>query len=204
MPYYTRHTQRAQRYDYGSPGTYFITICTKDRIQRLADIIDGKALLKPAWKIIDTHINNLSHHRTKFDMHGYIIMPNHIHLLFVIDENNNICRDGNSGRPSYNDEYTNEWYRTHQIASLQQDRSIQPQWPESWSCGYIMNLFKWWCTREINKNIHDWILELPFGDTFARQPRYHDHIIRDESEYEKIKWYITTNPAKRHEDKFYT
>jgi len=37
---------------------------------------------------------------------------------------------------------------------------------------------------------------------FARQPRYHDHIIRDQNEQETISQYIQNNPKKWSEDKF--
>jgi hypothetical protein len=30
--------------------------------------------------------------------------------------------------------------------------------------------------------------------SFARQSRYHDHIIRNSTEYDRIKHYIQTNP----------
>jgi hypothetical protein len=38
---------------------------------------------------------------------------------------------------------------------------------------------------------------------FARQPRYHDHIIRNEKEYEKIKLYIQENIINREKDDFH-
>jgi hypothetical protein len=37
---------------------------------------------------------------------------------------------------------------------------------------------------------------------FARQSRYHDHIVRDEQAYHNIEHYIRTNPDKRENDKF--
>lgn len=36
-----RKPTRLKGYDYSSPGTYFITICTKDRKQLLSKIIVG-------------------------------------------------------------------------------------------------------------------------------------------------------------------
>jgi REP element-mobilizing transposase RayT len=38
--------------------------------------------------IIDYHINNFPTHWSSIDLHEYIIMPNHIHLLMVIGEGN--------------------------------------------------------------------------------------------------------------------
>ena len=39
---------------------------------------------------------------------------------------------------------------------------------------------------------------------FSWQARFHDHIIRDEREFERIKNYIITNPSNWREDKFYS
>jgi putative transposase len=36
---------------------------------------------------------------------------------------------------------------------------------------------------------------------FAWQPRYHDHIIRDAGELERIRWYICRNPANWEQDR---
>lgn len=64
------------------------------------------------------------------------------------------------------------------------------EWP---LLGAIIKLFKWNITKYAQ--IHN----IPF----ARQSRYHDHIIRNENEYNNIKRYIQNNPKKRTEDKMY-
>jgi REP element-mobilizing transposase RayT len=38
---------------------------------------------------------------------------------------------------------------------------------------------------------------------FSWQPRFHEHIIRDEESYLKIVEYIQNNPLKWQEDKYY-
>ncbi|MEZ4632172.1 MAG: hypothetical protein R2880_15930 [Deinococcales bacterium] len=42
------------------------------------------------------------------------------------------------------------------------------------------------------------------GFDFAWQPRFYDHIIRNEDEYQKIANYIEHNVAKWREDRFYS
>ena len=71
-----RKNNRLQGYDYSSNGCYFITICTDKRKNLLSKIVGGddlgapkKIILKPYGKIVE----------------NYIIMPNHIHLLILID-----------------------------------------------------------------------------------------------------------------------
>ena len=53
----------------------------------------------------------------------------------------------------------------------------------------------WWykgrCTFEINKTETRLIASLP---KFAWQPRFHDRIIRDENELNRIREYIAKNP----------
>lgn len=53
--------------------------------------------------------------------------------------------------------------------------------------GAIINQFKSACTKRIWKNGHD---------GFGWQPRFHDSIIRDNDAIEKIRMYITNNPAQ--------
>jgi len=62
--------------------------------------------------------------------------------------------------------------------------------PKSWSLSAIIRGFKIGVTNFAKQN----------DLTFARQPRFHDHIIRNEWEYEKIKYYIDINPENRSDD----
>jgi REP element-mobilizing transposase RayT len=41
------------------------------------------------------------------------------------------------------------------------------------------------------------------GFDFGWQTRFHDHIIRDDAEYQRINDYIESNPANWAKDKFY-
>jgi REP element-mobilizing transposase RayT len=43
----------------------------------------------------------------------------------------------------------------------------------------------------------------PITSPFAWQPRFHDHIIRDEESFDRIRQYIANNPLNWKEDKFY-
>lgn len=60
------------------------------------------------------------------------------------------------------------------------------------SLSSIIKWFKQVCSKIIHKNYPE----------FAWQRSFHDHIIRNTIEYEKIKHYIHTNPQNREKDKF--
>mgnify|MGYP000985317095 FL=1 len=64
--------------------------------------------------------------------------------------------------------------------------------PQSQNLGSVVRGFKIGVTKFTNNN------NLEFG----WQPRFHDHIIRNEAEFQRIKHYIATNPQNWDNDKF--
>jgi REP element-mobilizing transposase RayT len=86
-----RKNIRLKNYDYSSPGTYFITICVKDRKAILSNIVVGASIARPKeiqltqyGKIVETAINNIPKHYPIISVDNYVIMPDHIHLLLQI------------------------------------------------------------------------------------------------------------------------
>ena len=87
-----RKNIRLQGYDYSSEGCYFITICTEHRKNLLSAIVGGddlgapkKITLKPYGKIVEKYILSIEKAYESVKVENYIIMPNHIHLLLLID-----------------------------------------------------------------------------------------------------------------------
>ena len=83
-----RKLLRWHNYDYSTPGAYFITICTNDRKNTLSGIVGAihespEIKLTEYGKIADKIINNIPE-RFKSTVDSYVIMPNHIHLIIVI------------------------------------------------------------------------------------------------------------------------
>ena len=80
-----RKNPRLKAFDYSTSGAYFITICTKNMKHYLGTIVGGDAHIAPQMhlssigKIVDKYINNIP------GIHKYIIMPNHIHMIIIIE-----------------------------------------------------------------------------------------------------------------------
>ena len=79
---------RLTNYDYSQPGAYFVTICTKNQIDYFGEIIDDIVHLSPightahqCWIDIPKHYPNVA-------LDEFIIMPNHIHIIWSENENN--------------------------------------------------------------------------------------------------------------------
>jgi len=112
----------------------------------------------------------------------FVIMPNHIHGIIIIDKmDDDMHRD----------------VQTQHFASLPPSIPSSPVGntfgPQSQNLPSIIRGIKIGVTklaREINPN-------------FGWQPRYHDHIIRNQSAHERIANYIKNNPVNWGKDKFH-
>lgn len=93
-----RNFPRLKNYDYSSCGGYFITICTKEKRNYFwcsvgATIGRPKNVeLSPYGQIAEEAINKIPEIYPSVRLDGYVIMPDHIHLLLVV------CSD-EFGRP---------------------------------------------------------------------------------------------------------
>lgn len=91
----TRKHIRIDRYDYATPGAYFITICTANREKLFWNGVGADSIrpqdvpLSPIGKIVEQGILQIAKHYEHATVDTYCIMPDHIHLIVSIrsDEN---------------------------------------------------------------------------------------------------------------------
>ena len=85
-----RKPTRLKNYDYNSEGAYFITICTHNRKNLFGNIVgaiheSSEMNLNSNGIIVDDYICKLDS-RFELKIDKYVIMPNHIHLVVVIEK----------------------------------------------------------------------------------------------------------------------
>ena len=85
-----RKRLRLKNFDYSTPGAYFITVCTHNRKCTLTRVVGAihespEIELTDYGKIIDETIRNIPE-RYKATVDRYVIMPNHIHLIIIITD----------------------------------------------------------------------------------------------------------------------
>ena len=85
-----RKPTRLRNYDYNSEGAFFITICTHNRKNLFGNIVGAihespEMNLNSNGIIVDDYIRKLDS-RFELKIDKYVIMPNHIHLVVVIEE----------------------------------------------------------------------------------------------------------------------
>jgi putative transposase len=189
---YRNESARAQWWDYGWNGAYFITICTKNREHFFGEIRNGKMELSPLGVIADILWHEIPNHVSFVELGDFVVMPNHIHGILILD---------NPDRA-----FVGPVVGTGHALSLQP--SLQPDDETSIAPTIGQNRF-----QNIGKNTVSSIIgsyksavtkhanRLGFENGW--QSRFHDHIIRNDMEYQRISDYINNNPANWSEDKFY-
>lgn len=81
-----RKRNRLENFDYSSNGAYFVTICTECRQKVLCEILeDGVAALSPSGIVARKVICEIQGKYPCVRVDKYVVMPNHIHLIIMID-----------------------------------------------------------------------------------------------------------------------
>jgi len=161
---YRIESARLKNWDYSSNGYYFITICTKNRKQLFGEIKNNKMKLSKIGGIVLHEWNESFEIRTELFCDCFVIMPDHIHGVLRI--NNSFVE-------------THSSVETHAVLSL---RGHIPKSISSFIAG-----FKSHATKQINE-----YQNTPGG--LVWQPRFHDHVIRNNVELNRIRNYIQNNP----------
>ncbi|MCL2592922.1 MAG: hypothetical protein FWD82_06110 [Defluviitaleaceae bacterium] len=84
-----RKSNRLKDYDYSSNGSYFITICTKDHAKILSQIVGANCVrpkLSKIGEVVENEITKLSNIYDNVSVNCYVIMPNHIHMIILIQK----------------------------------------------------------------------------------------------------------------------
>ncbi|MEO6130884.1 MAG: transposase [Saprospiraceae bacterium] len=168
-----RTSMRARWWDYGCDALYFVTLVTKNRRQYFGDVIDGKMELSHVGIIADILWTEIKYHSTHVILHQYVIMPDHLHGIIELK--------GNKPKPDvFVDPHSSE------IASMR----YQNQGKNTLSS--ITGSYR----SAVSKHAHR------LGFDFEWQLRCHDHIIRNDGEYNRISKYILNNPLHWEKDDF--
>ena len=79
-----RKLNRLAGFDYSNSGYYFVTICTKNRINYFGNIVDGQMMLNTYGQIVEHQWVWLQKQYKYVQLDEYIIMPNHLHGIVII------------------------------------------------------------------------------------------------------------------------
>ncbi|MDY6902764.1 MAG: transposase [Cyanobacteriota bacterium] len=73
--------------DYAANGWYFVTICTKHCIHHFGNgVVSGQVQLTPIGEIAQQYFIDIPNHSKHTYVDKYVVMPNHVHGIVVIDK----------------------------------------------------------------------------------------------------------------------
>ena len=79
-----RKPQRIDGFDYAQPGTYFVTICTTNRVCSFGRVHDGVVELSPAGCEVSAAWQALPERFPSIELDAFVVMPNHVHGIVSI------------------------------------------------------------------------------------------------------------------------
>lgn len=186
---YRIESARLKHWDYGCIASYFVTICTQDRICFFGDVVNAEMHLNEIGQIVQSEWLKTFEMRPdmNLEMGEFVVMPNHFHAIIGIGENeyNTQRRDAMHGVSTM-----------HCVSTSDNDTTAIHKnkfGPQSKNLASIVRGFKSSVTK-IARQIHA---------DFAWQSRFHDHIIRDQKSFDHIANYILTNPLNWPSDQFF-
>ena len=170
-----RRSIRLQGYDYSRPGAYFVTICVQDRACLFGDVVNGEMRLNVAGVMVSHWYNELMRKFNDVVCDAWVCMPNHVHFIVVNTGNVRLDNAGTRGMGEH-------------AGSLGMGEHIGSP---------LRRVVQWFKTMSINEYIrgvkqYGW---QPFSGRLW-QRNYWEHIVRDESELNRIREYIATNPVR--------
>jgi REP element-mobilizing transposase RayT len=195
---------RLQNWDYGANGAYFITICTDKMQHYFGAISECELQLNELGKLAHQLWEEIANQFPYVELGNFIIMPNHVHGILIINKSQNIIASKNVQTRFIASDIDNEITQMPIIADENVETRLIVSVPKGGVAGdknpmmneNISRIIRWYkgrCSFEMRKIHAD----------FSWHSRFHDHIIRDSKSFENIQNYIENNPSKWEEDKFY-
>jgi len=161
---------RLPDWDYSGQGYYFVTICTKDRVDCFGEIKNDKMELSYIGRFIRQQWMNLSDDEYNINIDEYVVMPNHLHGIIAINKKRKNLIGNSMNRIS-----------TTKIKN-------NPMLIEHVTLGGLI--------RQYKARTKYWVNRLQNDVDFSWQSKFYDRIIRDDNELNEIRKYIRNNPLK--------
>jgi REP element-mobilizing transposase RayT len=169
---HNRKSIRLRGYDYTVPGVYFFTIVTHRRMCIFGEIVNGEMRLNDWGEIAHAEWMKTAVIRPEIAMDEIAIMPNHVHAIITIMENDGDCVGARRRRAPTVEQFAK---------------------PVVGSIPTIIRAYKSAVTNRINQS-----RGTPGAPVWQRN--YYEHIIRNDGDYSRIREYIRDNPVQWESD----
>jgi len=182
----TRKPNRLRNYDYSQCGAYFITILTKKRANYFGKIVSGKMILNRFGKIADDLFKGLPKAFMDVVIDKYRVMPNHIHAIIFLSDPRVRDAYSKSKKKEFPTDRITESVNNTWTSNMRPLREYPVKVRSKMKLSKIIQIYKSAVSLQIRKYV----------PTFEWHRSFHDHIIRNEKDYDNIWQYIHYNAEK--------
>jgi putative transposase len=168
-----RQSIRLRTYDYASSGAYFVTICAAQKMHLFGEIVDAQMQLNEFGQIVHEEWQASAIIRKEIALDAFVIMPNHLHGILWIMTTDPSPVGATGGSP------------LHTLTT----KPPKTPGPAKSSIGAMLAGFKSAVTKRINE-----ARATPGVPVWQRN--YYEHIVRNDTDLERIRTYIENNPAQ--------
>jgi putative transposase len=205
---YRSESHRRPNWDYSANALYFLTIVTQHRVCNLGKIVNDELIPSDFGNIVECEFHKSFDIRKELFLDEFILMPNHLHALVEIKQQvNTNVRPYQQSIPPINTTIVDTAVADTDMAiamdpNLPIKRNSPIRSPKSIS-SFIAG-FKSAVNSKIDNYIDEKQLKIPKYNRKNHffQINYHDHIVRNHVEYQRIKNYIKKNPSNWNKDTF--
>ena len=190
-----RKTIRLQNCDYSQNGAYFVTICTAYKRPLFGVVRRGDPFGRPpvpayvelseTGRIVESYLTEIPSHYPDVHLASYVIMPDHIHMILVLTQNQPE-RAGQCPAPTEESDLSCRRGGTPGPPATT-EKPVPPcrrgGTPGPPALPKIINAFKSLTTRKAGCSL--W------------QRGYYEHILRNQQDFDEAAGYMAGNPVRR-------
>jgi len=186
-----RRSIRLRNWNYTNAGSYFVTICCKNRKCLFGKIVLGKMILNEYGEIAFNEWANTIKIRPNVKLHEFVVMPNHFHGIVEI---RGVC--DTPLRQRYANAFCSPSNTVGAIIRGYKSAVTKQIWARG--CMGVLHT-----PIQPNAPIMPNAPKTPILRIPIWQRNYYEHIIRNDTEYARIARYINNNPILWKGDCFY-
>ena len=157
-----RRSIRLKGYDYTQNGAYFVTICTWQRQSLFGAIVSSQMQLTRYGEIIELYWDNLIKHHRHVELDQFVIMPNHVHGIILLTDNQLIANNDLWGRSNQSRPQRHglpeiiRGFKTFSARSINRHRKLTGV--SVWQRGYYEHIIR---SQESLQRIREYIINNP-------------------------------------------
>jgi len=177
-----RRSIRLKGYDYRQAGGYFVTLVTQGRERLFGEVVNETMVLNDFGKIAAETWLWLETQYPYVALGKWVVMPNHFHgIIFILDDVDD--GDGRGGSRSAPTAPRSAPTAPQSITDMVKRKPL----------GRLIGAFKTVSTKHIN-------LARQTEGAIVWQRNYYEHILRNETELDRVTRYIASNPVRWADD----